>query len=94
MSLSKSRNKTELEQYLLDKRLRNGCLYCGEDVECSCYSCYDDYDDYSECGCYSCSPYGDWYDSWLNSPERVREKKLDEIFGDKVQTLGDFYPQK
>ncbi len=96
MSLGKNKIKADIQQERIDKELKKGCTYCGEICNdgCWCYGYDDDYD-YDYCGCELCSPYTSdyWYDWYMNSPERVREQKLDELIGiDKVQRVGDFLP--
>jgi hypothetical protein len=98
MSLSKNKTKVEKEEERIDKELRHGCAYCGSICADGCYWCIEqDERDYDYCNCAMCQPYSSdyWYDWYMNSPERVREQKLDELIGeDKVQRVGDFLPDE
>lgn len=95
MSLAKYKIKAEIKQDILNKELRLS-NYCDNFY-------YDDYyDDYWDGFDYvnqvwRSRSYRDqdeeyWWEWWNDSPERLRESKLDELLNvDRTQRIGDFY---
>jgi hypothetical protein len=97
MSLAKYKIKAEIKQDIFDKELRlsNYC-WCGCGSKIQCYDDYWDGFDYIN-QVWRSRHYWDqdeeyWWEWWNDSPERLRESKLDELLNvDRTQRLGDFY---
>lgn len=89
MSLKHYKSIQQKKQEAFDKTTYVSCASCGS-IDDYCYCNYDWYDDYHfhRNGYYYWE--SDWYQDWLESPHKIREDKLDELLGDKVQRIEDF----